>query len=348
MNETQPPVLIRATSAELPGAVLKVAGLSVLERAARQLRRKGPTLAAIAPDVPPPRPRYWPQDVPVFPTTDVDSLARDRHAQVVAGDVVRPHNRPDAPSLRVFDESSRRQAEDAIFADLLRGDLGVVARYLNKPISFRITRYLFCNLPVTPNQVTLIAGAVGLLGAALIASGGKLAMLAGFFLVHVQSILDGCDGELARVRFQQSDIGEWLDTIVDDGLNIALAVAIGTGLWRSTGSSTYLLIGLCAAGLLLVYNVIAYRELIRQGEGGEVLKIRWWFTRGVDLKNALASDGGRNRVSALIALGRRDLFIFAWLVLALVGLPHLSLFWISFIAVCNFVVAIVQVARPRR
>ena len=35
--------------------------------------------------------------------------------------------------------------------DLLRGDLGFVARYLNKPVSFRVTRYLLCKLPITPN-----------------------------------------------------------------------------------------------------------------------------------------------------------------------------------------------------
>ena len=61
-----------------------------------------------------------------------------------------PHRPPRRPSPTVHDEPSRRRAEDAVFAELLRGDLGLVARRLNKPISFRITRYLLCRLPAHP------------------------------------------------------------------------------------------------------------------------------------------------------------------------------------------------------
>src|SRR2546425_10854016 len=125
-------------------------------------------------------------------------------------DLVRPGGRDTSGGIRVTDESSRARAEDAIFGELLRSDLGLVARWLNKPISFRITRYLLCRLPVTPNQVTLAAGVIGLAGCALIATGRYAAVVAGFVLAHLQSVLDGCDGELARVRFQQTASGEWL------------------------------------------------------------------------------------------------------------------------------------------
>ena len=49
-------------------------------------------------------------------------------------------------------------------------------------------------------------------------------MVAGFACQHLQSILDGCDGELARVRLQQSKLGAWLDTFVDDVLNVLITV----------------------------------------------------------------------------------------------------------------------------
>jgi CDP-L-myo-inositol myo-inositolphosphotransferase len=81
-------------------------------------------------------------------------------------------------------------------------------------------------------MVTLIAGFIGLWGAFLISTGTYDNIVMGFLLAQAQSILDGCDGELARVRFQQTSIGEWLDTIVDDRLNLALVLAIGVALWR--------------------------------------------------------------------------------------------------------------------
>jgi phosphatidylglycerophosphate synthase len=345
----QPVVLVRATGDEAPGAVLRVAGLTVLERTLRQLLRLGRRpVVAVGPGFPLPPAARMPSGVELRSVTGggaIADLARDLgDAAVVPADVVRPHNRGLDGGLRVTDEPSRRAAEDAIFAELLRGDLGLVARYLNKPVSFRVTRHVLCRLPVTPNQVTLFAGVLGLAGAALIALGGRTTMLLGFLLAHVQSVLDGCDGELARVRFQQSAIGEWLDTIVDDALNFALAVGIGVGVWRAWGSDLYLAGGLAAAAMLLTYNVVAYRELVRQGEGGEVLKVRWWFAGGADLKASYAQRGGGQGLRGLLfMIGRRDFFVLAWLLLAVAGLAPVIVFYAFAIAFTNFSVAVGQI-----
>jgi phosphatidylglycerophosphate synthase len=344
--------VIRLGDQQVRGAGLRVAGLPVVTRAARQLQRQGHqvVLAATPAGLSLASAAALPASAAVQPVADeraLEEMVRQQHGPVVDADVVRPGGGQRDGGQRVTDEPSRRQAEDAIFATLLRGDLGLVARYLNKPVSFRITRYLLCRLPVTPNQVTVGAGLVGLAGAVLIAMGLSWSVPAGLLLAHVQSILDGCDGELARVRFQQSDIGEWLDTMVDDGLNLALIVALGLGLSRLHGQRSYLVAGLAAAGMLLIYNVVAYRELVRQGEGGEVLKIRWWFARGRDLKATVAGKRG-GAFARVMALGRRDFFVFAWLCLALAGLHPIILLWALVMAGVNFVVAVGQLVVPRR
>jgi phosphatidylglycerophosphate synthase len=252
--------------------------------------------------------------------------------------------------VRVVDEASRRKAEDAIFAELLRGDLGLVARWLNKPLSFRITRYLLCRLPVTPNQVTVGAGLVGLVGCALIATGRYAAVVAGFALAHAQSVLDGCDGELARVRFQQSAIGEWLDTLTDDALNLALITALGLALRNPArgGPASGPWLAALAAGMLLFYNLVAYRELRRQGEGGEVLKVRWWFARGDDMKALAGAGKGGGPVAFLYNLGRRDVFVLVWLLLAIADQLTLILTFALLVAGASFVVAVGQVLTSGR
>ena len=63
--------------------------------------------------------------------------------------------------------------------------------------------------------------------------GHYLPVVLGLLLEHTQSVLDGCDGELARVRFQQSKLGAWLDTFVDDVLNVLMTASAGIGLWRA-------------------------------------------------------------------------------------------------------------------
>jgi hypothetical protein len=121
------------------------------------------------------------------------------------------------------------------------------------------------------------------------------------------------------------------------------------GLWRARGNPWFLATGMVAVFMLLVYNAVAYRELIRQGEGGEVLKVRWWFTRGASLKRVFsenAPEGPRSLGSRLFALlaavSRRDFFVFAWLVLALLDLGPVILVYAFLLALANFVAAVGQ------
>jgi phosphatidylglycerophosphate synthase len=339
-----PTVLLRATLPEVVGSSMRVAGLSVLERSIKQLDRMKHHIV-LATDGSCRLPTYLPASVRVEKVPKPENLSALRKelsgAIEVGADEVRPTNGTFEGAMRVIDESGRRRAERAIFAELLRGDLGFVARRLNKPVSFFITRHLLCHLPVTPNQVTLGAAVLGLMGAALVASGGAALMVWGFFLMHVQSILDGCDGELARVRFQQSLLGEWLDTIADDGLHIVLFACMGVGLFRSTGKPLALVAGLVAAGLHIAYDVIASRELKLQG-GGETIKLYWHLAGSTDMKSRVAKSK-RDPLVYVYTLGRRDFFILSFLVYALLGIPWLALIHALFISVSLATVAGAQV-----
>jgi phosphatidylglycerophosphate synthase len=338
-------VILRATSAEVVGAGMRVAGLSVVERSLKQLDRMGLSVI-VASDGSCPLPKYLPPTALVRRVPRPDDLAALRRELAgvpeLGADEVRPGSGTLEGAMRVGDEASRRRAESAVFADLLRGDLGFVARYLNKPVSFFITRHLLCRLPVTPNQVTLGAGVLGLLGALCIATGKSALMIWGFFLAHLQSILDGCDGELARVRFQQSAMGEWLDTLVDDGLNIAIFAALGFGFYRATGENLLLAAGLIASLMHIAYDVVALTEIRRQGEGGELLKVRWQLTGSDSMKTRLG-QGRTNLTTIFYSMGRRDFFILAFLVYALLGLGQLALLHALLIAGSLFVIAMVQV-----
>lgn len=337
------PVVVAATTDEAPGAVLRIAGLTVLERSLKQLLRQGASPLVVASDGSIAVPKLAGVDVrAVANAAEVDAIvASIPGAARVAADVVRL-DAGAAGGTRVVDRAGVRAQEDELFARLLRGDLGPVARHLNKPISFRITRWLLCKLPFTPNQITVLAGLIGLAGAASIAWGGYAMTVIGHLLSHSQSVIDGCDGELARVRFQQSKIGEWLDTVVDDLLNASLIGATGVGLWRSSGHVAWLYAGVAAFGCMLLYSTTAYVTLIRQKAGGDFLKIRWWFAGGKDSKS-LASGDKTSAFGFAYALGRRDTFVFLWLMLALVGFPHGVMIWGGILAAVNGVVAIGQI-----
>ena len=64
---------------------------------------------------------------------------------------------------------------------------------------------------ITPNQMSLISIAVGICGGPFFLSSRPLMQTIGALLFLAHSILDGCDGELARLKFQQSRWGGVLD-----------------------------------------------------------------------------------------------------------------------------------------
>ncbi|HTM44941.1 MAG TPA: CDP-alcohol phosphatidyltransferase family protein [Polyangiaceae bacterium] len=102
--------------------------------------------------------------------------------------------------------------------------------WFNRPMAYGFVALVF-RTPVTPNQVTLLATAVGIAAAACIAQGSPERMLWGGILLWSSAILDGADGILARAKQMQSDLGRALDGSAD--LVVALAVLVGAGyhLW---------------------------------------------------------------------------------------------------------------------
>jgi phosphatidylglycerophosphate synthase len=347
-------VVIAATRAQAAGATLDIGGLSVLDRALKQLALSPDTRIVIVDDgsiaLPAPLPRQIEVRTVAEPeaAAAVEEAARTLGAPVVGADLVRV-DRARWEGLRVTDGPSRRAAEDAVFAALYRPDLGFVARHLNKPISVRLTRYFLVRTAITPNQITLFAAALGILGCALVASGRFAAVCAGFALEQLQSILDGCDGELARVRFQQSKLGAWLDTFVDDVLNVLMTVATGVGLHRAGAGSWAVAVGLAGAAMLVLSNLIILRDMRRQKASGDLMDMVWWFSGGRRLAEMSGSGGKPGLGTILFEMGRRDSAIFLWLLFALSGRLVLVLVMATIIALSWFVASVVQaVVRPVR
>jgi choline kinase/phosphatidylglycerophosphate synthase len=109
---------------------------------------------------------------------------------------------------------------------------GPVSRHINRFFSLKVTR-LLAPYPITPNQVSVATTVLGFLGAAgffaagLVGAGSPalvwpLAALAGL-TVQVSSILDGVDGEIARLKHQVSPYGAYFEYMLDryvDGLTV--------------------------------------------------------------------------------------------------------------------------------
>jgi CDP-L-myo-inositol myo-inositolphosphotransferase len=64
------------------------------------------------------------------------------------------------------------------------------------------------------------------LGGGLLSVGLYAAGLVGGLLVQLASIIDGCDGEIARLKHMSSARGAWLDTVLDRYADMAVALGV--------------------------------------------------------------------------------------------------------------------------
>jgi len=109
---------------------------------------------------------------------------------------------------------------------------GFVSRFLNRPISRRITRFLL-KLPVHPDAWTLSIFILPLLCCFFLLRGDYGSIVIGAALFQLYSILDGCDGEIARAKNLESKFGERLDHFCDFAGSLLFVIALGFGIHRS-------------------------------------------------------------------------------------------------------------------
>jgi phosphatidylglycerophosphate synthase len=152
------------------------------------------------------------------------------------------------------------QAEKALLLSLENPRDGLVDAYLNRKLSRPLTR-LFVRTPLTPNQITLLSCLIGLTGAACFFPGGYLLPVLGALLLQLSVVVDCIDGEVARLKFMESPMGDWLDIVCDTIVHVAIFLGIGVAVWKQ-GETAYapLLGGALVTGALLSFPLVTYAE----------------------------------------------------------------------------------------
>jgi phosphatidylglycerophosphate synthase len=208
------------------------------------------------------------------------------------------------PFREVEEESWQAIArpEDCIAAEskldgwLVKSTDGIFAR-MNRRVSIPISHQLI-KFPITPNMVSLFTLVLSLAAGVCFAAGGYGNCLAGAVLGVVTSILDGCDGEVARLKLQVSDFGCWMDTICDYLYYIVTFAGITIGLMRSKGDPSVAGWGVAIfAGAILTFIMAGIGRKRMSGSRPEHYLEVWQ-------KNAERRSAG-----LLMKLGRQTEFI---------------------------------------
>ncbi len=195
------------------------------------------------------------------------------HVWLILNDSVHCEPVPEEMWQRVLTQEDRISAERKLDQWLVKPTDGIFAR-MNRRISVPISRQII-KLPITPNVVSLFTLGVGFAAGLLFARGGYWNMLIAAVLSVSASILDGCDGEVARLKLMESDFGCWLETVCDYLYYLFIFAGITIGLWRNSETKTYLVWG----GLLLLGAITSFlvtgfgRHRLANGRPEQYLRI---------------------------------------------------------------------------
>jgi len=152
-----------------------------------------------------------------------------------------------------------RAARRSVRRSLRKSEDGPVSRLLNRPISTRISMAI-SRLRPNPGAISVISLLVCAIGSSLLALGQGIA---GGLFVQVGSVLDGVDGEIARLQYRTSAWGALMDGVLDR-VGDAMVVA-GLTIWavRDGTIGDVWAIGLAVAALTGSLLSMATKDRIR-------------------------------------------------------------------------------------
>ena len=209
------------------------------------------------------------------------------------------------PPLRVTSEADLRTAERRLLGALVKKTDGVTSRYFARPISLFISRRL-ANTRITPNGITVVSMLIGLAAAPFFLSASPVWQTIGALLFVLHSVVDGCDGELARLKYMESRLGGLLDFWSDNAVHIAVFGCMAVGWHLAVGAAWPLYLG--AAAVI--------------GAGGSAFAVYWFTLRQKrddgPVYTSVSQGPSQGLTRLLDDLSRRD-FIYLVLALSLFG-----------------------------
>ncbi|RMH38562.1 MAG: CDP-alcohol phosphatidyltransferase family protein [Deltaproteobacteria bacterium] len=224
--------------------------------------------------------------------------------------------------------AERRAAARALEQIVHKPQDGPVTRWLYRPISVPITRLLL-HTPIKPNHVSAIVAALGAVGVWFVAHADYQSVVVGSAIVLVAAYLDGCDGEIARLKLESSRLGAWLDTVTDEATTVAYMAALGWHNYLRYGHPW--IAGSIAVGLagyaVTIYGIYYYLVVVHGSANSQDYVDRLRIVDGPDGAPRLAPAPGEALTgiwAVLPHLGRRDFVNWGALLFAAAHWTHVS------------------------
>ena len=166
--------------------------------------------------------------------------------------------------LSDFSKDEINRVETQLLQRLGRDGDSPIVRLIARRLSRAVTHQLI-HTRIRPNHVTLVSGAIGICGALGLAQPSVDWQVIGSLLFLLSTVIDGCDGELARLTFQESAFGAKLDVTMDNVVHGVLFPAIALGLYREQQHTIYLILGAFALGGVILSMWVFLPHVLHPG-----------------------------------------------------------------------------------
>lgn len=144
------------------------------------------------------------------------------------------------------------KAEKLLIESVKKRNDNILAKYLKRPISTSITKYMSKIKIVTPNVITVLSFIFSIFAGIFVLKNGYINLVIGAILSQIGFILDACDGELARLKYKISFFGGWIDTILDKFSESFLLLCIMFNIYNKNNVDAVIVLGfLSIFGILL-------------------------------------------------------------------------------------------------
>ncbi len=187
----------------------------------------------------------------------------------------------DAYWADIDNERMIKKAEKMLLTSLRKQSDGPILRFVNRPISTRITRYLYKS-SLTPNQISFISLLFAIFGACFFLLGGYINLVFGAFLAQTSSVIDGIDGEIARLKFQETEFGAWFDAVLDRYSDAFLLFSLTIYVYLHLSQINVIYVLLIGFFALIGTFMISYSE-VKFEDLDKLRGLDFWINRDVRL-----------------------------------------------------------------
>jgi len=197
---------------------------------------------------------------------------------------------------------------------------------------------LLVKFPIHPTAFTASIFVLPVVAGLFLLRGDYFSVLLGAAIFQVFSILDGCDGEIARAKNLESKFGERLDNFCDFLGSLIYVLALGSGLHHSKEG--------VACALLITANEL----VLRWGTGAKRMASEDFHESFYARHHGMIGhsgllDLGERFVWWLFQLTKRDVAIFVFLLLAVLNLSIYILHLWTIAAGASLIISAIATAR---